>query len=216
VKKLTQLMLGSVIVSRRPVRNSSQGRSDMLRKSLPLIATLAFVLASSPDARADICFQYKTGGAPVVAKGARLPPPNSCVPLALFEANEPGSRIGAANAMLCRDNDITLVFHYNYDACAGPGSYSESATCRLAIPNGDLPSTASSCNGQYFVLMPNQSGPAKQFTDLTLNAWYCDGKDVPGGGFSAQCLGFRLKPFSHPELGESMSNERPETPDRRQ
>jgi len=182
----------------------------MLRKSLPLIAALGLVLAGSPGARADICFQYGSGGAPGVAKGAKLPDRNTCVPLAIFEANEPGTRIGAANAMLCRDNDITLVYHYNYDACTGPGGYSESATCRLAIPTGDLPSTSSNCNGQYTVLMPNQTGPAKQFTDLTLKAWYCSGKDVPGGGFTAQCLGFRFKPFSHPELDESTSNETPE------
>jgi hypothetical protein len=180
----------------------------MLRKNLPLIAGLGLVLVTSTGANADICFQYGTGGAPAVAKGAKLPAPNSCVPLALFEANEFGTRLGAANAMLCRDNDITLVYHYNYDACTGPGSYSESATCRLAIPNGDLPSASSNCNGQYTGLLPNQTGPAKQFSDFTLKAWYCDGKDVPGGGFSAQCLS--RWGFSHPEMGEDTSKGAPE------
>ena len=45
---------------------------------------------------------------------------------------------------------------------------------------------------------------------------YCSGKDVPGGGQTAQCLGFRFKPFSHPELGENMSIEEPETKGRGQ
>ena len=71
------------------------------------------------------------------------------MPLALFEANEFGTRLGAANGMLCRDNDITLVYHYNYNACTGPGNYAELATCRLAMYTGDLPSTSSNCNGQY-------------------------------------------------------------------
>ncbi|MGJ0507923.1 MAG: hypothetical protein ACR652_12545 [Methylocystis sp.] len=183
----------------------------MLVKNPPVILALGLVLAASLGAKADICFQYKTGGAPLVAKGAKLPAPNTCVPLAIFEAQEPPGqpqgRLGAANAMLCKDKDITLLFHYDYDACIGPGSYSESATCRLSTQLGDLPSTASTCNGQYFVLMPNQSGPAKQFTDFTLNAWYCDGKDVPIDS-AANCRGgLGWKPFSHPELGEGMSHE---------
>ncbi len=162
----------------------------MFGKTMPLIVALGSVFVGLPAARADICFQYKTGGAPTVAKGAKLPAKNTCVPLALFEADEPGSRGGAANAMLCRDNDITLVFHYDYDACTGPGSYSESATCRLSIPNGDLPTAASSCNGQYFVLMPNQSGPAKQFTDLTLSAWSCDGPATMSSRTRLMCCPF--------------------------
>jgi hypothetical protein len=68
---------------------------------------------------------------------------------------------------------------------------------------GDLPSTSSNCNGQYSALLPNQTGPAKQFSDFSLKAWYCDGKDVPGGGFSAQCLS--RWGFSHPEMGEDTS-----------
>jgi hypothetical protein len=184
----------------------------MLRKYLPLTASLGLALLNSPGANADICFQYGSGGAPLVARGVTLPAKNSCVPLALFEANEFGTRLGAANGTLCRDNDITLVYHYNYDACTGPGTYSESATCRLAMSTGDLPSSASNCNGHYMGLNPNQTGPAKQFSDFTLKAWYCDGKDVPGGGFSAQCLA--RWGFSHPEIGDNTSKETPEKQDR--
>ena len=97
----------------------------MFRKSLSLIAGLGLVFVNSPRSNADICFQYGTGGAPLVARGVSLPAKNSCVPLALFEANEFGTRLGAANGMLCRDNDITLVYHYNYNACTGPGNYAE-------------------------------------------------------------------------------------------
>jgi len=180
----------------------------MFRKSLSLIASLGLVLVNSPRSHADICFQYGTGGAPLVARGVSLPAKNSCVPLALFEANEFGTRLGAANGMLCRDNDITLVYHYNYNACTGPGNYAESATCRLAMYTGDLPSTSSNCNGQYSAPLANQTGPVKQFSDFSLKAWYCNGKDVPGGGFSAQCLA--QWGFSHPELGDNTSKEIPE------
>ena len=181
----------------------------MFRKSLSLIAGLGLVFVNSPRSNADICFQYGTGGAPLVARGLSLPAKNSCVPLALFEANEFGTRLSALQTVcsvetmhtrLCITTIITRV-----QVLATSRS---SATCRLAMYTGDLPSTSSNCNGQYSAPLANQTGPVKQFSDFSLKAWYCNGKDVPGGGFSAQCLA--EWGFSHPELGDSTSKEIPE------
>ena len=66
----------------------------MLPKGLLIIAALGPIFAS-PSARADICFQYGTGGGIIVAKGASLPAPNTCLPVALVEQVE-GGRIGIA------------------------------------------------------------------------------------------------------------------------
>ena len=43
----------------------------MFRKSLSLIAGLGLVFVNSPRSNADICFQYGTGGAPLVARGLK-------------------------------------------------------------------------------------------------------------------------------------------------
>ena len=56
----------------------------MLPKGLLIIAAMGLVFAS-PSARADICFQYGTGGGIIVAKGASVPAPNTCIPVALVE-----------------------------------------------------------------------------------------------------------------------------------
>ena len=78
-----------------------------------------------------------------------------------------GGREGAATGSICQDwAGATVVFHYTYDACVGhPGSYFESATCRLQLNNGNLPTTSSSCRGKV------NNG---DFTDSTLKLWSCD------------------------------------------
>jgi hypothetical protein len=102
----------------------------MLCKCLPLVAALGLVAASSPGFGADICFHYLgTGGGTLVAKGAKLPAPNTCETLALFEKLQTGHE-GAATGSICMDvNGATALFHYTYDGCTG--YYFESATCRL-------------------------------------------------------------------------------------
>jgi hypothetical protein len=174
----------------------------MLPKGLLIIAALGPIFAS-PSTRADICFQYGTGGGIIVAKGASLPAPNTCLPVALVEQVE-GGRIGIATGSICTGDTgssaTTLVYQYTYDACAGPGGYFESATCRIDI-NGssfgggiDLPSKPtpqiSSCNGVYADPESGQSASLTQFTDQTLKAWKCDMPYVPGGGSTPQCIGF--------------------------
>jgi hypothetical protein len=174
----------------------------MLPKGLLIIAAMGLVFAS-PSARADICFQYGTGGGIIVAKGASVPAPNTCIPVALVEQVE-GGRIGIATGSICTGDPgssaPTLVYQYTYDACGGPGGYFESATCRIDI-NGssfgggiDLPTQPtwqlSSCNGVFADPESNQSASLTQFTDLTLKAWKCNMPFVPGGGNTPQCIGF--------------------------
>jgi hypothetical protein len=174
----------------------------MPSKSLVLIAALGPIFASSCAGAADICFQYGSGGGVIVAKGATLPQPNSCITVPLVEQIE-GGRIGLATGSICLSNTgdsaPTLVYQYTYDACSGPGGYFESATCRIDIAGSsnvtaDLPPRPtpqpSSCNGVYADPESGQSGSLTQFTDLTLKAWKCEVPYVPGGGSSLQCLGF--------------------------
>jgi hypothetical protein len=155
----------------------------MLRKDL-LAAVLGLVVTCAPIAKADICFRYqKTSGGTLVAKGAKLPAVNTCEPMALFES---GGLAGAATGSICRDiNDFTLVFHYTYDSCIGPDSYSESATCRLQIQNGNLPTVSSTCRG-------TANGTGFFEIDDAVMEFCGDGISVPGGG-GGQCLGG----FSH-------------------
>jgi len=173
----------------------------MLRKIMLLTAFLMPVFASTPGARADMCFQYGTGGGIIIAIGAKVPTINTCTPVSLVEQIY-GGRLGLATGSICRSEEgssrPTLVFQYTYDACTGPGGYFESATCRIDLNiNGDLPTQPTNqnsyCNGVYVSLPPGQSGPLKQFNDATLKVWYCTGGPfvVPGGG-GAQCFTGRL------------------------
>jgi hypothetical protein len=170
----------------------------MLRKGVLLTAFLVPVFASTPGARADMCFQYGTGGGVAIAIGAKVPAINTCTPVSLVEQIY-GGRLGLATGSICRSEEgssrPTLVFQYTYDACSGPGGYFESATCRIDLGiNGDLPTTQpkdqnSWCNGVFANPAPHQSGPLTHFNDPTLRVWYCTGGPfvVPGGG-SAQCF----------------------------
>ena len=183
-----------------------------LRSAILLSAAVIGVsLSNLPDAKADLCFRYGSGGGIAVAKGAKLPEPGTCQPLALYEV-APGGRAGAANGMICRDGPgaggLTIIFHYTYDACTGGGSYFESATCRLQLGSagpGTLPTVSSSCRGTYghAPSTPNPV-PLKNFVDSTLKLDDCSGVDttVPGGG-GAQCSG---------KFGFSHQEEEPEQP----
>jgi hypothetical protein len=162
-------------------------------------ALIGLSLANPPDAKADLCFRYGSGGGTLVAKGATIPREGTCQSLALYEV-QPGGRAGAANGLVCRDGPgsggVTIIFHYNYDACIGPGSYTESATCRLQLNNaGNLPTVGSSCRG---------TANGSPFFDLTLRLDNCAGVDttVPGGG-GGQC--FAGSGFSHQKLDEEQS-----------
>jgi hypothetical protein len=124
----------------------------MLRKTLLLIASMLPLFANT--AWADICFEYGSGGGISVAKGASLPAVNACTRVTLVDQ---GGRAGLATGSICTAEQGSgyplLVLQYTYTACTGPGSYFESATCRIRLHDqGDLPrekdpGQVSSCNG---------------------------------------------------------------------
>jgi hypothetical protein len=158
-------------------------------------AAITLSVVTLSGAKADLCFRYGTGGGTLVAKGAKLPAQNTCDPLGLVEVGL-GGRGGAATGSICRDqtDGRTIIFHYNYDACVGPGSYFESATCRLQLNNAnDLPTASGGCRGTY------GGGP---FVDDTPVIDLCVGTDttIPGGG-GGQCVGGRSG-FSRKRLDE--------------
>ena len=157
-----------------------------MRRPIMIFAALASFIVYPTLARADMCFRYqKTGGGTLVVKGGKLPAVNTCEPLAMFES---GGLAGAATGSICRDiNDFTVIFQYTYDACIGPGHYFESATCRLQIQNGNLPTVSSTCRGT----LAGGSG-FFEIDDAVLE--YCDGAKFPVlGGGGGQCFagGFR-------------------------
>jgi hypothetical protein len=167
-----------------------------MRRPIIVFAALGFLTFCPSFANADMCFRYqKTGGGTLVAKGQRLPAVNTCAPLAMFEH---GGLAGAATGSICRDiADFTIIFHYTYDACIGPGHYFESATCRLQIQNGDLPTVSSTCRGT----LAGGSG-FFEIDDAVLE--YCDGTKFPVlGGGGGQCFagGFR-----HNRIEQTPSN----------
>ena len=134
---------------------------------IAIFSALALITFGAADADAtDLCFQYGSGGGIAVARGATLPAANKCENLALYEVGAAGLE-GAATGSICQDwAGATVIYHYTYDACLGnPGGYFESATCRLQLKDGNLPTTAGSCRGKV-----NNS----TFTDDTLKLWSCD------------------------------------------
>ncbi len=180
----------------------------MLRKTLLLIASLAPAIAIMPGARADICFEYGTGGGTSVAKGAKVPPVNTCIRVTPVDL---GARLGVATGSICQVFPQTgspmIVFQYTYDACTGPGSWFESATCRIRLSDtGDLPSErdpgqSSSCNGIYAAPDTNKTSPVTQFSDISLRVWDCTNSNlsVPTGS-PGQCIGSPPMSRSHPPL----------------
>lgn len=180
----------------------------MLRKELLLVASLGPIFAISA-ARADICFQYKSGGGILVAKGAALPAENACLPVALVDQ---GVALGMATGSICTGGDPqgtgvpSLVFQYTYTACTPPAWF-EAGTCRIELnvtggfPRGDLPSyrddnQKSGCNIVFATMDANATAPLKQTSDNSLKAWKCDIPSVAHGDAST-CRGFAGR-FSHP------------------
>ena len=180
-----------------------------LRSSILLsVAVVGWSLANLPDAKADLCFRYSTGGGILVAKGVKLIEPGTCQPLALYESQEIGSGGGAANGMICRDEFI-IIFHYTYDACIGPGSLFSSATCRLELGHGGtgtLPTIGSGCRvtdggaatTPHAVLFRN-------YTDSSMQITECGDMPIPGGSI-AHCTINKFG-FSHNEAEPEQTRE---------
>ena len=71
----------------------------MLRTIFFIMVAFGLILASAPDARADMCFRYqKSGGGILVAKGKFPLADNTCEPLALYEVG--GGFEGAATGSI--------------------------------------------------------------------------------------------------------------------
>ena len=171
----------------------------MLCRGLLIFTALGIVVASVPSAKADMCFSYtKTGGGVLVMQGVTLPAPNTCQPVAMYEA-APGTFGGAATGMICHDgtDGRTIVFQYTFDGCTA--DYFESGICRLQLPNDlSLPTISSTCrltlgSGIFY----------REVDDAVISS--CDSKalPVPGGG-GGQCLGttpHRGEPATPPSGG---------------
>jgi len=148
--------------------------------------TVAFglVLASAPNARAALCFQYTKSGGGIAVAQADLPEPNRCVSLALYEVEPPPSLLGAANGTLCRSTqDNFVIYHYTFQGCMGlnkTDSYFESATCRVQLGrDGSLPSGFSICRGTVISGKPGAAGQVGNFVvtdDLVISK--CDADDI--------------------------------------
>lgn len=175
----------------------------MFRKAMLPAVLLVSMFVITPAARADICFQYGSGGGLSVALGAKLPERNTCAPITLVEQLAIGSRLGVATGSICRGEGVgfpVMVLQYTYTACAGPGGYFESATCQVRLndqselPTGQTGGQVSSCNGFYASLPLSQSGPLRQFSDTTLKVWSCSSPafTISNAG-DAQCRGGRTR-----------------------
>ena len=174
----------------------------MLKPILFITVAFALVVASTPNARAAMCFQYTKSGGGISVAQAKLPEPNTCVTFALYEVGTtPGfTQLGAGTGSLCRSTQSNFViFHYTYDACIPfrRGNYFESATCRLQLTDLGLPTTFSVCRGALITGIPGQTGNAGNFfntDDLVISS--CDSNDikfrVPDGTIS-ECSGFGLR-----------------------
>jgi hypothetical protein len=181
----------------------------MLRKALPLIAFLVPIFANL-GARADICFQYGSGGGVTVAKGVTLPAENACLPVSLVDR---GVALGIGTGTICTGGDPpgtgvpSLVYQYTYTACVGP--WFEAGTCRIELdvtggfPRADLPPDQESAKGQkgncnIFYASLDENGKV-QFThtiDASLRAWKCNIPTVAHG--DASTCARTPAPFSHP------------------
>ena len=175
----------------------------MLRPIFFIIATVALVVVTAPNAKAAMCFQYTKSGGGISVAQATLPEPNTCITFALYEVGTtPGfTQLGAGTGSLCRSTQSNFViFHYTYDACIplSGGNYFESATCRLELSRDlRLPTTYSVCRGALITGIPGQTGKAGNFSntdDLVISS--CDSNDikfrVPDGTIS-ECSGFGLR-----------------------
>jgi hypothetical protein len=154
----------------------------MLRPIFFVTVAFGLVVSGAPGARADMCFHYRlSGGGTLVANGAKLPLPNTCASLALYEREgqplNPATHglEGSATGSICQDwAGATVVFHYTYDGCMGPDSYFESGTCRLQLKDGNLPTTGSTCRGTY--IAGTSVGRFRNSNDAVLEP--CDASDV--------------------------------------
>jgi hypothetical protein len=157
----------------------------MLRKGLMLMVALGLIGSSTLSARADMCFHYTvTGGGTGVAKGAEIPPKNTCAPLAIFEIDDGQGRIGAATGSICTAVDgASALYHYLYHSCIGT-PYFETGTCVINLLEGALPKGGSKngeCSIMYSGAPAGGTAPLTATFDNSLLVTDCEGlnTDVP-------------------------------------
>lgn len=191
----------------------------MLKPILFVTVAFALVVASTPNARAAMCFQYTKSGGGVSVAQADLPQPNKCITFALYEVGTtPGlTALGAGTGSLCRSTQSNfVVFHYTYDACIpfGRSNYFEFGTCRLELSRDlGFPTAFSVCRGAVIGGVPGQVGKVGNFTntdDLVISS--CDSNDikfrVPDGTVS-ECRGFGLNSKTLTNLAEALNSRSP-------
>src|SRR5262249_10161496 len=152
-------------------------RITMLCKGLMLSASLGLALVSTAPARADICFEYNSGGGVGYAVGAKVPAANTCergtVVFSAYGAVATGSVCTSPGGF------PTLVYQSSLSPCTPP--YFESAPCHVELNIGtqDLPSQPtgsqrSSCSGVSTHMPPGQYAPMSGFSNAdALKAWNC-------------------------------------------
>lgn len=193
----------------------------MLRPIFFIIVAFTLVVASAPDARAAMCFQYMNSGGGISVAQADLPAPNKCVSLALYEVGTtPGlTLLGAGTGTLCTStNSNFVIFHYTYEGCMplGSNNYFESGTCRLELSRSlGLPTEFSVCRGTVISGKPGQVGKVGNFVysdDLVIRA--CDSNDIKfqvPSGTVAECL-IELKRQSFDQPSQSSDQPTPAEP----
>ena len=184
----------------------------MLKQACLTTLTLGLIVASTPNAGAALCFQYKKSGGGVSVAQTSLPAPNRCRTFPLYEVgtNPATTLLGAGTGSLCTStNSPMVIYHYTYEGCMplGGENYFESGTCRLQLDrNGRLPTQFSVCRGALITGKPGQPGKAGNFfntDDLVITE--CDSNNdiqfqVPSGEVS-ECwteLRLRLQNFDQP------------------
>jgi len=175
----------------------------MTRSIFFIAVAFGLVVASPPNARAALCFQYTKSGGGISVAQVDIPAPNKCITFALYEQviNAPFTLEGAGTGSLCTSTDSPMViFHYTYDACRplGRDNYFETGTCRLQLDrNGNLPTQFSVCRGAVIGGVSGQVGKVGNFfnqDDLVITKCDSDSLEfrVPGGLLS-ECFGDRGK-----------------------
>jgi hypothetical protein len=154
----------------------------MLCKGLMLSASLGLALVSADRARADICFQYNSGGGVVIALGAKVPAtPDTCERVTAVSPQGGGVATGSiclSRGNLSTPHNSNLVYQYSFTGCSN--IYFESATCHILLDdNFQLPtqypgSQRTSCSGVVAHMLPGQSSPLGGFSRKDdLKAWNC-------------------------------------------
>ena len=152
--------------------NSQEG--SMLKPILFVTVAFALVVASTPNARAAMCFQYTKSGGGVSRGPGGLPQPNKCITFALYEVGTtPGlTALGAGTGSLCRSTQSNfVVFHYTYDACIpfGRSNYFELGPATELAGTSAFPRRSAFVGGRSSGAFPVRL--AKWAISLTRTIW---------------------------------------------